>query len=174
MNWVGPIRHDLHALLGGQEFNNGVSMAGSGKPSLLRVMTHDYSSFVALISPIVVWAMCGLLRPFWNHDDPTIFLWFPIIVTAIMVPLFLWRVWIIWSTLTCGIDVNGIITSIFFFRDRGRVDYSYTFEGKPYRRGNGIMKSRVTLHLEPNTNVILAVNPKNPKLAFIRDIYSST
>jgi hypothetical protein len=152
-------------------------------PSLFRIITIDYGSFLAVASPIVVWILLAALSIFgvlpdlrWGRDPIgregiPLFLSMATVVTALALPLFSWRVGIIWSTLLRGTEVPGQIVSVFFFRDRGRVEYTYEFQGQAFRRGNGIMKTRQTEILETNSRIVLAVDPEYPKRAFIRDLY---
>lgn len=155
------------------------------KPSLFRIITIDRFSFMTLAAPIVVWGLFGALSYFgflpdlrWGRDPLTresipIMLNMAIIATGLAIPLFVWRVWTVWSTLTRGIEVPGQIVEVLFFRDRGRVEYTYTFEGHAHRRGNGIMRTKRTKALKPNNEVVLRAHPRHPKRAYIRDLYLS-
>jgi hypothetical protein len=155
------------------------------KPSLFRIITIDYSSFAIIFSPIIAWGLYGVISVFgiipdfrWGREpltgeDLPIMLSVATFATGLAIPLLVWRVRVVWSTFIMGVEVPGQVVKIFFFRDRGRVEYTYTYQGHTYRRGNAIMKTKRTKALELNSQVTLVVHPNKPERAVIRDLYVS-
>lgn len=84
----------------------------------------------------------------------------------------LWRIRLISSAFEFGWEVEGDIVGVSFFRDRGRVTYIYTIQGERYQSSNAVMQHRLTKALYQGQKVIIMANRENPKVAFIRDIYT--
>jgi hypothetical protein len=87
------------------------------------------------------------------------------------VPFFLWRYRSISSVFEDGMETQGTITAISFFRGRGRVNYVYSFQGQKYSSGNTINKTKYTKGLEVGKQVAILVDQSDPKRAFVKQIY---
>lgn len=70
-----------------------------------------------------------------------------------------------------GLEVTGRIVSIAFFRDRGRVEYDFEFDGKTYHAGNAIWKNAETTRLKIGDELKLLVDPDRPSGVFISFLY---
>ena len=140
------------------------------RPSLIRVIFVDYLSLISIMFPLVLWVFCAY---FFVKQDNILeaFVGFSITTSMIGFPLFIWRYRVISSVFEDGIESQGLITNIFFFRDRGRVDYSYIFQGQKYTCGNAIHKSRYTRDMIIGQQVTVFVDRNNPKRAFICELY---
>jgi hypothetical protein len=153
------------------------------KPSLLRILTTDGSSFLALIASLGIWVLYGVysfisvlpelgrIGDAFSKENLQTLVSTGIIVTGLAIPLIILRVWTVWSTFMAGVEVPGQIIGISFGRNAGRVEYRYTYQGLMYRRGNGIAKTKRTKTLELDSQVTLVVHSDNPERAFIRDLY---
>ena len=152
------------------------------RPSLFRIIYIDYTAFLTAMFPLVVWVIYALLiylkvipglgerDPLTSTDAP-FFFGLAVVATLIGLPLLVWRIRTIQAVFARGVEVRAQITSASFYRDRGRVNYIYDYQGQTYESGNGVMKTRRTQYLEPGHEVILVVAPENPKKAFIRELY---
>jgi hypothetical protein len=154
----------------------------SMQPSIVRIIQSDYTAGLAVIAPLVTWGMyiateyfgffpgLGGHNPLTGEDAP-FFLILAIITTLIFIPILIWRVRSFQTLFSRGIEVPGHITNIRFNRDRGRVEYTYTYQGQIYQTGNGIYKTKRTKALQQGDEIVLMVDQDNPKRALIRDIY---
>jgi hypothetical protein len=158
-------------------------MANKTKPSLVRIIQSDYLVLLGILIPVVSLIMYACVAyfgyfPGFRGRDPIqgtegapLFFYLFIIGLVIGLPLAIWRIRSIQQIFANSVEVNGQVTDISFFRDRGRVEYSYSFQGQNYSGGNAIMKTGKTLQLRPGSQVMLLVNPNEPKRALIRDLY---
>ncbi|MEO5888125.1 MAG: DUF3592 domain-containing protein [Anaerolineales bacterium] len=139
-------------------------------PSLFRVISTDYPSFLSVLFPIV---FGGFTIYFFlsENDSLQLFLLLTIVVTVLGIPFLIQRYRMISSVLTEGVQVPGIVTRIGFFRGRGRVEYSYTAQGEKQMSSNAINKNSRTKELKVGHTVKVSVDRSNPKRAFIREIY---
>lgn len=113
-------------------------------------------------------------REYGNIQDVegiSVFFYAFIIGLVIGVPLAFWRIRYIQQKFSNSIEVVGQITNISFYKDRGKFEYTYTYQGQVYSGNNAIMKTVKTRHLLANSQVVLLVNPDKPKHALIRDVY---
>ncbi len=142
----------------------------SQRPSLFRVISTDYPSFLSVLFPIVFGGF-SIYFFFAGNDAYRLFLPLAMIVTVIGVPVLVRRYRTISSVFVDGTEAKGIVTGLSFFRGRGRVQYSYTFQGEKQSSDNAINKNGRTRKLRVGQNVTVLVDRNNPKQAFIRDIY---
>jgi len=142
----------------------------SRTPSLSRVISTDYPSFLSVLFPIVFWGF-SIYFFFAGNNALRLFLPLAIGVTVVGVPVLVQRYRTISSVFANGTQTKGIVTGLSFFRGRGRVEYSYTFQGEKQVSGNAINKNSRTRKLRVGEAVTVIVDPDNPKRAFIQEIY---
>ena len=142
------------------------------QPSLLKIITIDYLALLGWLFPVVMWGIYVVLIVLGNEKTndftlPIIFAVISVIALAILV----WRIQVFSTVFSDGIETIATINNVLFFRDRGRVDYVYTYQGQKYISGNAIHKVKQTLALQVGEQVVLMIDHNNPKRAFIRDLY---
>lgn len=93
------------------------------------------------------------------------------IITIVAIGVLAWRVQVFNTIFNDGLETPATVGNIFFFRDRGRVDYVYTYQGQKYISGNVIHKVKQTQALQIGEQVIVMVDRNHPNRAFIRDLY---
>jgi hypothetical protein len=93
------------------------------------------------------------------------------LITLAGLGLVFWRVQVIKAIFEDGIEIAGTLRSVVFFRDRGRVEYVYTYLDQKYASGNAILKTSRTKRLQPGMQIVLVVDRSQPRRAFIRDLY---
>lgn len=142
------------------------------QPSLLKIITIDYIAFLGWLFPVVMWGMYVVLIVLGNVkiNDLTLPVTFAVI-TVVALAILIWRIQVFNTIFSDGIETTATINNVSFFRDRGRVDYVYTYQGQKYVSGNAIHKVKQTLALKAGEQVVLMVDRNNPKRAFIRDLY---
>lgn len=139
-------------------------------PSLFRVISTDYPSYLSVLFPIV---FVGFAIYFFavGNDALQLFLFLAVGITVVGIPVLLQRYKTISSVFANGEQTKGEVTSIGFFRGRGSVDYSYTFHGEKLTSSNAINRNSRTRNLRVGQKVTVFVDPNNPKRAFIQEIY---
>jgi hypothetical protein len=152
-------------------------------PSILKIIQIDYTAMLAVMFPIVIWGLYiaisyfGFLPglrgrdPIQASQGAPFFFYMGIAALVIGMPVLIWRVRSIQSIFTNGVIVSGQIINIGFHRDRGRVEYSYHYEGQTYQVGNAIQKTKRTKTLNSGDEITVIVDPTNPKKAYIRELY---
>ena len=158
-------------------------MTDKTKPSVFRIIQSDYVALLGVLVPLVSLIMYIAVAyfgyfPGFRGRDPIqgtegapLFLNLFIAGLVLGVPLAIWRIRSIQQLFSKSVEVVGQITQVSFHRDRGRVEYSYTYQSKAYTGGNAIMKTGQTQKLRSGDQVVLLVNPDDPKRALIRDLY---
>jgi hypothetical protein len=142
------------------------------QPSLTKIITIDFAAFAAFIFPLVMWGLylflylTQKLKP-GEYVFPALIA----LITLAAVGVLVWRVRLFNTIYDDGIEIPAVISNIQFFRDRGRVEYVYTYQGQKYLSGNAIHKVRQTQALQIGAEVVLMVDRNNPKRAFISDLY---
>lgn len=142
------------------------------QPSLLKIITIDYIAFLGWLFPVVMWGMYVVLIVLGNVkiNDLTLPVTFAVI-TVVALAILIWRIQVFNTIFSDGIEATATINNVSFFRDRGRVDYVYTYQGQKYVSGNAIHKVKQTLALKAGEQVVLMVDRNNPKRVIIRDLY---
>ena len=67
-----------------------------------------------------------------------------------------------------GLDIEAIISNVFYHRDRGRVEYSYTINEQEFKRGNGIHVKKDSIKYNVGEKINILVDPENNKKAIIK------
>ena len=104
------------------------------------------------------------------QGDPA-FLWLGLGMAAVGLALLAWRVSVFRSLFANGHRVAGRVASVFFFKDRGRIEYDYEYAGKALRSGNAVHKTKRTTSVEEGSVVTVLVDPNNPKRTILLDLY---
>jgi hypothetical protein len=140
------------------------------KPSLFRVISVDYLSLLSVLFPVVFWIYTAYC--FYTADDSLqFFLLLAIGLTVVGIPLLFWRYRLIASVFDDGIETQGTITGVRFFRGRGRVDYTYSFQGQKFVGGNSVNRTKSTRALHDGQKVTILMDRNDPKRAFVKEIY---
>jgi hypothetical protein len=142
------------------------------QPSVVKMITIDYASFMAFLFPVVSWGFYIIMLISKNitttdYSLPAIIG----VITIVAIGVLVWRLQILNTIFNDGIEAPATISNISFFRDRGRIDYIYTYQGQKYSRWNAVMKVKRTKVFQIGEPVTVMVDRNNPKRAFIRDLY---
>jgi hypothetical protein len=152
------------------------------KPSVARIIQSDYIAMIAALAPIVMLGLYIALNVFGSlpgrrgqtleaGETGPFFLVAGLAALVIGVAVIVWRLRTFEAVFAAGVEVTGEITNLSFHRDRGRIEYIYSYEGQEYSGGNAIMKNSRTTTLQPGTPIVLVVDRANPRKALIRDLY---
>jgi hypothetical protein len=150
------------------------------RPGAFKIIRTDYLSSLAIIAPligIVLYVLTGVfgLHIFRRGQDVTdvpLTLGMALIATVIGVPLLFWRLKSIQSLFERAIEVPGNILSANFHRGRGRIEFSYFLQGEEYRGGAAVQDNYTVRRMLSRDEVIVVVDPSNPKKAFLRDLFA--
>jgi hypothetical protein len=142
------------------------------KPSIERIFWTDYLASISVIFVLAIWGFFLFFKFIKPDQLSESLLYVSIIVTLVGSAVFTWRVRLITSAFEEGVEVEGDVVSVSFFRDRGSATYIYTVNGERYKSSNAIMRHRITTQLRQGQKVTIVVNKDNPKTAFIRDLYT--
>jgi low affinity Fe/Cu permease len=144
------------------------------RPSLIKIITVDYAAFLAFIFPIVMWGMYIVLRVLDNEPKPSLFS-LPVIfgiITIVAIIVVVWRIQLINSVFSDGIESMAKLDNVFFYRDRGKLEYIYIYMGEKYRSSNAVQKCKYTRDLQIGSEMVVMVDRNHPKRAYLRDLYS--
>ncbi|QDU93639.1 DUF3592 domain-containing protein [Lignipirellula cremea] len=149
-----------------------------------RILKNDYFSLLMLLFIGGVWMMAiggSIIGALPEHQGEPFEVNIPLVVLlvviAVVVTLLLgWlarqRIGDFKRIISSGPEVQGRIQSIHFFKDRGRVEYDYQFEGESYHAGNAIWKNRETTPFREGDAITLILDPDKPSRAFIAALYT--
>lgn len=142
------------------------------QPSLIKILTVDYLAFMAVIMPVVFWGVY-LFMLFTDRANPSDLV-LPVIfgaVTLVALIVLAWRITLINGIFRDGFEVPATIVGIFFYRDRGRITFTYTYQGQQLKGGNAVHKVRSTQMLAKGDEVTVLLDRSHPRRAFIRDLF---
>ncbi len=158
-------------------------MTTKAKPSIFRIIQSDFLAMLGILVPAVSLLMYiavayfGYFPGFRGHDPiqgtdgAPLFLYMFLAGIVIGLPLAYWRIRSILEMFSRNVEVVGQITGISFFRDRGQIQFTYNYFNQAYSGVTAIMKTRRTEQLQRGQEVILLIDPNDPKRALIRDLY---
>jgi hypothetical protein len=133
--------------------------------SIKRIISSDYTAGIFIAFPFTFWIM------FLIFQD-NFFEIIAILMTSIGIPVFIWRIHFFKTLYSYGVEITGIITFTTYTGRGDRIIYEYTFDNRKYSSGNAVAP---ILTKDKNYNigdeVLLVVDPKNPKRAVIKELY---
>lgn len=154
------------------------------QPSVLKIIRNDMIALLGALLPILGWGagIAGMYfgfafqrRPQGVHpsevNDTGTFLVIAIGSTIVGVVMLVLRLIVVNKLLASGERIFGTVAGIGFVRDRGRVEYSYSYQRREFRSGAAIMKNRATLEIRPGDRIVVVVDPASPGRALMEDLY---
>jgi hypothetical protein len=141
--------------------------------SILRMIETDYISYMAVLAPVVLAGVYvfGLLT---GREVTNTYLYVMAGITLAGIFALIWRYRLFTSVFEDGQQAQATISHISFHRDRGKVEYVYTYMGESYKSSTTIHKISRVMNLQVDEKVIVMIDRNNPKQAFIRDLYLQT
>jgi len=70
-----------------------------------------------------------------------------------------------------GIEATGEVTSIYFYRRRGGIKFTYEYKGQVYKAGVAVYRNSKTRSITKGMTVNILINSKKPKKAIIKDLF---
>ena len=141
--------------------------------SLKKILLNDYGAFLGWMAPLFYLGVI-FLQFFLGENLITIqslaLVLLP--VSLIFIGVLFWRVYTIRRVFEEGTQVPATVVRVSFYRDRGRVEVVYMFQGERYLSRNIVMKNKTTRALVEGMPVIVLVDQGNPRRAFIRELYA--
>lgn len=152
------------------------------KKQTLNIITRDYTSFFATITPLVILIMAAIPYVFgsveiqrtygrvseFNIESSTFFFLLAFALSIVTIFIYFFRVNVIKRILNTGSIVKGKIIYSEFDRGRGYILYTYIVNKKTYTTRNMITAAS---NLQKNHPVTIRYNKINPKQAFVHEIY---
>jgi hypothetical protein len=142
------------------------------QPSIFKIIIIDYAAFTAALTPVVLWGLYLLLLAMNKIRITDIT--YPVLaagITFISILVVVWRIRQISMIFEDGLEVPATISNVFFFRDRGRVDYTFTYNGQKYITGNALHKVKQTSELRVGDTVTVLLDRNDPRRTCIRELY---
>lgn len=152
---------------------------------VIKITLTDAVSFLSFIVPIIISGLgiapylfgeFTLKRSFGREttlttNESSFFFLMAAFLLPVTLFIYIRRLSLIKKIVNTGEKVIGKIEEIQFTKDRGYVVYKYQVNKVTYQTTNRIMKSKATQLLSSGNEVTVCFDVKNPKKAFIKDIY---
>lgn len=141
-------------------------------PSIIKIINTDYIALIAILFPVVTWIFYFVLM-FSKKINPTDWKLLTIyaVITFIALIILVWRIHLLNTIFDDGIEALATISNVSFFRDRGRIEYIYHFQGQKYSSGIAVRKTKHTSAVNPGQQAVVMVDRNQPKRAFLRDLF---
>jgi hypothetical protein len=143
----------------------------SSKPfSVRRALDNDFNLTIIFVIPLIVWAFYLLSLLLGGGSQLILII---AILSTLLSPVGLaWRLRVLRTFFENGEEIPGELRKVYFFQDRGRIDYSYTCNGEKYTGSVPIHKTAITREFFVGQKVTLVVDKDHPDRAFLLDLYS--
>ena len=130
-----------------------------------------WNDYILMITTIIPTIFIGFIIYFiYINEDKNLILIFGLLAVVFAV-LFFVRIKYIKSFLNDADTIQGVIISVGFFKDRGRIDYVYEINNNRYVHGQAVMKSKYTKKLQKGQTINLLIKKSAEKKAMILDLY---
>lgn len=143
----------------------------TNKPFSIRsAVNNDFTLTLAILVPFFIWVFFFLSSILVGRSQIIFIL--AIAVTILSPGLLVWRLRSLRAYFKAGEEVVGKITHAYFFSDRGRLQFKYTFEGVSYSGSAAVHKNDRTTAFKEGQDILLIVDRARPKRAFMLDLYT--
>ena len=109
-----------------------------------------------------------------RFESPSGAIYVALTLSIVALAIIIWRYQLIISRFSQGSPVPATITEIWFFRGRGRINYTFTYRGHEFITGDDVVPTRNSRSLRTGDRVTVMLDPDNPERAIISDIYFDT
>lgn len=155
-------------------------MTTKASPKISLMIKNDYVTLAFLLVPLLL--LIAEIVLLFNGKIPSLrgrneIIYTPTLgnfligIACVFILLFVSRILSIKKHFANGIDVKGTIQSIYFFRDRGRISFTYTYENQQYTKGNAVHKTQDTTIYRQGDEVDLTLNPDKPNKVLIKSLF---
>ncbi len=144
------------------------------QPSIKSILQADYGAMLCALGPLVFWGIAMGMAVVNSLDGKAQDLTMVVIAsvgTAVCGPFLVIRLRSIFAIFRDGVEVDGVVTSVEFYRDRGTVEFTFPWEGEVWSVSRAIHKTDRTTALKKTQAVVVLVDPTNPKNAHLRDLF---
>jgi hypothetical protein len=143
----------------------------SSKPFSARsALDNDFNLTVVFVVPLVIWAVYVLSMLVGGGSK--LILVVAILATLASPLVLVRRLRSLRAFLEQGEEVTGELVKVYFFQDRGRIDYVYTYAEKKYNGSLPIHKNVRTQSLSVGQGVKVIVDKKDPEHTLLLDLYT--
>lgn len=133
-------------------------------------MENDFSLTTRMMIPVFAWAL--YLFPLILMGGSRL-LFYVVVAATVGGPLLMvWRLFSIRKVFQQGQAATGVIRSVQFIKDRGRINFNYSYFGQDYTGTVVVHANDRTRAFEADQQVELMVDPAKPKQAYLRGLYT--
>ncbi len=143
------------------------------KPNILSVVKSDYISLLGVIFPLVGIFLCfdSYFTNIFIKEDFAPMAVISSVFVLLGVVLFYFRVSKIFNLFKTGIEVEGLVTNIFSYQDRGKISYQYEYSNELIKACVGVHRSTVVKNIKIGDSVKVLLNADMPQKSIIKTIY---
>lgn len=152
-------------------------------PNIFKIVKNDYITALCVIFPFVLFTISSITYYTGYLPDrrgnlmeveslAPLFLYIGIALLVLGIWISVTRIKIIIDTFNKGIVIQGEITCAEYFKDRGRIEFKYRFDGIERKKGMGIMQSKTTKGLQTGEIIDIIIDKRNPDRAFILQFFN--
>ncbi len=139
-------------------------------PSIASIFKADYGFMLCSLAPVVTWVLYFLPVGF-KPQQASLALGVAVMTTLLSWPAAWVRLRALQRLFLHGHSCEAQITSVWLAGDRGRVEFSYQFQGTPYQSGMALHRSARAEALEQGDTVTILVDPAQPKKAILPQLF---
>ncbi|HLC78510.1 MAG TPA: hypothetical protein VJH92_05270 [Candidatus Nanoarchaeia archaeon] len=151
--------------------------------SIKSILINDYASFASWVFPTVIFIMALFIEVFGFFPDLKrgrapltteaipFFIQFGIIVLIIGLVIISLRVVRFKKFFENGIEVEGEVTDLWKYRDRGRIYFTFTYKDLKCDNSNSVHFNNGTKRFLPHTKVRILFKRENYFKAIIKDLF---
>ncbi len=138
--------------------------------SFRRALDNDFNLTTNLILPILLWGFYLLWRIIGGGGQIVLIL---AITVTVLAPYLIWRkLHSLRAAFEHGVETPGELVKVYFHQDRGRIDFTYTYQDTKHTSSIAIYKNVHTRDFEVGQAVTVIVDPEKPDNALVADLYN--
>lgn len=148
------------------------SKPGAMKYSLRKVVVTDWPALAASLGIPIIWVI-HLAFSFLQKSALPISLWLPASISLGLIAWLVWRISRVARLFAQGQLAIGQVTGLVLAKDRGRLEFSFDYQGKRVSTWMPIHQTKAVLLLTPGTVVEVLFDKHQPARAIVKQLFWS-
>lgn len=142
------------------------------KPSIRAILWNDWPALACWIGVPIVWAV-AFSFPLFHRNTAVLgeFIGFATVATVLLLGCLSWRLYRVFRLFKQAVVVPGSVISVSIAKDRGRLDYSYSYLDESFYSWCPVHKTARVLSFSCGQEIRVLIDPHAPKQSVIVELF---
>lgn len=142
------------------------------KPSIRAILWNDWPALACWIGVPIVWVV-AFSFPLFHRNAPDLdgLVVFSVIAMALLLGCLSWRLYRVFRLFKWAVVVPGSVISVSIAKDRGRLDYAYSYRDESFYSWCPVHKTARVLSFSRGQEIRVLIDPNAPKQSVVVELF---